>query len=135
MTPEDARKAICIRWAAQWGATTPFVFENEDNKNLDAGTAPWARFTVRNVEGGQETLGPDGHRNYVRKGLVLVQIFTPKDGGMKRGDELAHQARAIFEGASFDGIDFNNGRVREVVPDGKWQPFVAEADFIYYETK
>lgn len=135
MTPDEARKAICTRWTTQWGNTTPFVFENEDNKTLDAGTVPWVRFVVRNVDGAQETLGPVGNRNYERRGLVLAQIFTPKDSGMKRGDVLSHQARAIFEGVSFEGIDFNNGRVREVVPDGKWQPFVMEADFIYYETK
>lgn len=135
MTPNEAREAIYQRWAAQWGTTSPFVFDNETNTTLDAGIVAWARVSARNNGGGQETLGPTGHRGYLRRGSVFVQIFTPLNRGMKDSAVLAHQARAIFEGVSFSGIDFNNGQVREVGPDGKWYMTVVEAAFEYYETK
>jgi len=136
LTPDEARKTLCLRWVANWVATSAnFVFENEDNKNFDAGTSPWARVSVRHTVGGQETLGPAGSRIFERRGILLVQLFTPKDSGMQAGAVLANSARAIFEGVSFSGVDCYNGQVREVGPDGKWFQHVAEVDFRYYETK
>lgn len=135
MTTDQARDAATKAFIASWGTTTGLCLENEDEKKFDAGKDPWVRMTVKHLPGGQETLGQPGNRLYERKGIVYVQIFTPKNGGMQRGDVLAHQARAIFEGNSISGIDYNDGQVSEGKPDGKWMMHLAQVNFNYYETK
>lgn len=137
-TVDEAREAIQQRWLSQWGAATLTAFENESQPTLDglaAGTSAWVYVIVRHTGGGQETLGPTDHRKFERRGSVVAEIRTPLDRGMKRGADLAHAARAIFEGTSFSGIDFTNGQVQEQGPDGKWYRHTASITFNYHETK
>lgn len=134
-TVDQAREAVHQRWVAQWGTTTGYVFEAETEKTFDKGTAPWARVTVRQVSGGQACLAPKGERLYLRYALVMIQIFTPLNNGMKLGSTLAQQARELYEGEEFSGLDFTNGQVREVGPDGRWYMHAVDVEFSYDETK
>ena len=131
-TINAAREAIYLRWNTQWGATTPFTFDNEKFSTPDV---PWARLTVRNTASEQRTLGAVGNRRFRRIASVFVQLYDLVDVGLSNLDTLAQTARGIFEGVSFSGLDFTNVIVRESGADGKWFQVVVEAFFDYEETK
>lgn len=134
-TQNQAREAVYLRWNTQWSATTPFIFENENNKVLDSADDPWARLTVRNTGSEQHTLGAVGNRRFRRFASVFVQLYALVDEGLATLDTLAQTVRGIFEGVSFSGLSFNNVVVRESGADGKWYQVVVEAFFDYEETK
>jgi hypothetical protein len=146
-TLTQTREAIYQRWDTNWGVTTDYVFENEDDSSLDEGTSSWARLSVREVGGGQESLGGSGDRKYIRNGIVVIQIFTPTDGspGMKDAGDLAHTARGIFEGTYFSDLFFNDAQIREGEFQSfdsssnrgasKWRQTTVTIDFFYEEVK
>lgn len=131
-TLSQAKEAVYTRFVAQWGSTSPFVFDNEELEEPDG---PWVRLTVRGVGRAQETLGRVGNRKFRTAAAVFVQVYTRTNTGVKQGDALATQAKDIFEATSFSGLDFNDGEVRETGPDGKWYQHMAEIAFDYEEIK
>lgn len=133
-TLNEAREAVCSKFIDEWADETAVTLDNE---TFDAPTTePWVRLSVRNITSGQETLGPVGHRNFERKAILFIQIFTQTDIGLKQSDELAQAARAIFEGITLNGnIAFYDSVTREVGPDGLWYQVVVECNFTYNETK
>ncbi len=132
-TLNEAREAVYSRFVAQWGTTTPVVFDDEDLE--EPADLPWVRLAVRSMSRGQETLGRVGNRKFRSAARVFVQVYTRTNTGVKQGDTLATQAKDIFEATSFSGLDFNDGVVRETGPDGKWYQHVAEIVFDYEEIK
>lgn len=134
-TVDEAREAMQEHFVAGWGATTPFVFENENYSEATAGTKPWVRFSVRNLDGYQYSLGGIGNRLYERVARVYVQVMSPVGKGMQAGADLAQQARALFEGVRVGELVGYGGVVRETKPDGKWYVTLVEVAFRYYETK
>ncbi len=129
----EARESVYSRFVTEWATETPFVFDNEELE--EPSDDPWVRLTVRSLSRGQETMGRTGNRKFRSAALVFVQVYTRTNTGVKQGDTLAVQAKDIFEAISFDGLDFNDGVVRESGPDGKWYQHVAEIAFDYDEIK
>lgn len=129
----EARESVYSRFSSLW-TFTPFIFENVDT-DLDTGEVDWARLSVNELGGGQETLGPTGNRKYRRVFSAFVQIYTQTNKGMKRAAQLGEEVRTIFEGVSFSELDFNNVLVTDLGPDDKWQQTLAEADGRYTEIK
>ncbi len=132
-TLNEAKESIYSRFVTEWGTTTPFTFDNEELE--EPANDPWVRLTVRGLSRGQETLGRTGNRRFRSAALVFVQVYTRTNTGVKQGDELAVQAKDIFEAISFSGLDFNNGVVRESGAQGKWYQHLAEIAFDYDEIK
>lgn len=133
-TLSEAREAIYQRWATNWGSTSAYCFENQGS-SLQEGRTPWAMVFVRHNVSSQQTLGPTGYRRFRRFGSIYVQINTLIDTGLKANDDLAYQAKAVFEGTSFSGLACTDSTVREVGSDGKWYTQLVEVDFDYEETK
>jgi len=97
-------------------------------------TKPWARITVSHNDGGQTGLGGSAGKMYTRTGLIMVQVFTPRD--LLMGQQLAIIARNAFEGLqSANGVWFRNGRVNEVGPSAAWYQTNCITDFQYDEIK
>lgn len=137
-TLNQAREAVYDRFVDNWADQTDYVFDNEhyDEPEPVAGNfPPWVRVSVRNITGGQETLGEKGIRKYRRRAIAFCQVFVPVDKGMQMADTLAQSFRGIFEGESFNGLDFDNGLVREASPDGHKMMVLVEVYYAYYETK
>lgn len=113
---------------------TQVVFENE--KFSAPVDTPWARLTVSHEAGEQDTLGPIGERNFLRRGRVLIQLYTSVDIGVAALDALAHATRNIFEGVTLTGgLCFTSVDIRETGSDGEWFQFIVDAPFEYRETK
>lgn len=115
-TPLITTQRLLQEWVTGWGTTTPFALDNEE---FNPPSTEWARFTIRDLAGGQESLGRTGNRKFRRRFQVIVQCFTPFDIGQNRGLELATIARDIFEGRNFDDIHCLDGDIQRVgVPEG-----------------
>lgn len=134
-TLNEAREAVYARFVANFTgvASTKMAFDNDEFEEPEADD--WVRLTVRHGPRAQDTLGKAGNRRYRTSAIVFVQVYTPVNTGVKQGDTLAVEARDIFEGTGFSGLDFNDGRVRESGPDGKWYIHIAEIAFDYDEIK
>ena len=132
-TIDEAREAIYQRWEAEWGSRTTYTFENEVFEEPES--AVWVRVSVRNITGGQKTLGPKLNRKYERKVVIYIQIFVPKGTGMAASGSHAQFALGIFEGESFSNIDCFDGSVRELPEEEIWQPTLVEIFCDYEEIK
>ncbi len=134
----DAREAIYERFRVQWGATSPYTFDNETYE--PPANAAWVRVAVRHNASRLEAVGGMGYgglNKFMRSGRVFIQVFTPVNKGTREADTLAQTARAIFEGItiSSNAIRFNNAVVREIGPDGSWYQINVECAFDYDERK
>lgn len=134
VTRTAAVEACLQRFKTAWGTTTPVTFDNEAFDG-DKQTRPWVRLSVRIVGSEQHTLGPVGARRFRRDGLAFVQVFTLANTGTAKGTELSEQAAAIFEGVSFNGLDFGAAQVLSKGTEGKWYVNLVEVPFDFDETK
>ena len=113
---------------------TQIVFDNENFSAPDGQS--WARLRVSHEAGEQDTLGPIGERNFLRRGRVLIQLYDSVDNGVTALDALAHATRNIFEGVTLSGgLCFTSVDIRETGSDGEWFQFIVDAPFQYRETK
>lgn len=142
MTPDEARSAVYSRFLDQWDDRTVVALEGREDDNSEPGPdVRWVRLSVRNLGGGQLTLGPTGGRKYRREASAFVQVFTPSSKGMGPGATLAHEARAILEGTTItvgtERVEFYDGTIREI-PLGAGEKSLqvnVEVRFSYDETK
>ena len=137
-TINEATSAIYSRFETQFNTVTPFLFDNEDaNTEIEPNESgeAWVRLVVRHIGSQQETLGQVGNRKYMRSGLILVQVFTPKNEGRKASDDLVEEIRDIYEGTNFGGVIVNNVVNREVGPQDDEYQVVVEAAFNYHQTR
>lgn len=140
-TIDSAREVVYRRWRDLWVSggqpRTPYAFENEDARTLDAGSVPWARVSVKNHNGGQDTLGRAGERKFWRPIRIYVQLFHPLNSGMKASGLDAAAAQAIFEASSFDGVHVFDMPVEEqpVLPKDKWLQTLLSGDAAFEEQK
>lgn len=133
----QAKQHVFDRFLDNWTGTalTQVVFENESHESLDAGSLAWVRVSVREITGGQITLGPETARKYRRFCRAFIQVFTPPDTGCSAGFSLAEQARDLFEGTSFEGIDCYNSQIDVLGMSGKWFYTLTQCDFNFDDTK
>lgn len=134
-TLNEAKEAIYQKFKDEftgvvWGRVG---LDNEEFNTPDSGD--WVRLVVRSLSRKQNTLGKVGNRKFRAKALVLVQVFTEANTGVKQSDTLATEAANIFDGKSFSGLDFWSALVREVGPDKKWYQTMVEVEFDYDEIK
>jgi hypothetical protein len=134
-TLNDARGAIYGAFVAGWGATSPFLFDNEQFDSPPLGV--WARCVVRHAVRAQETLGGAGNRKFESLGSVIIQCFGPLDKGAAGVDTLAEVAQGIFEGKTLlpENIHFTSAPITEIGPTDDDYQINVEAFFTYTETK
>lgn len=135
-TIDEARAAIYEEFLDQWGTTTPLALEGRAFSEPPPGVS-WARLSMRNLGGGQSTLGDAGARIFRREASVFVQVFTPVNAGMAEGATLAQSARAILEARRIGGVELYDGVVNErpLAPGDKNAQINVEVRCTYDETK
>lgn len=132
-TPFEVSDSIVKRWLANWTGTTKTFLEGEKSRPVRG--QPYASLIVRHLPGEQASQGAEGNRKFLRIGQVDIEIAVPDSSGTKVGNGLAHDARAVFEATSFDGMRFFSADVVELGPEGEWLMFLATCPFDYHETK
>ncbi len=134
-TLNEAKEAVYSRFTSDFTGV-PLVNIAFDNEEFEEPVASdWVRLTVRSVDRSQDTLGGIGNRRFRSEALVLVQVYTQFNTGVKQSDALAKAAADVFDAVSFSGLDFQAATTRETGPDGKWYQSVAEAPFSFDEIK
>lgn len=138
LTEVQAQQAVYLQWKTAWDVLHPgfpYCFENESFKEPTE-TPFWARVTLRPLDSTQDTLGRPTTRQFKREAAVWVQLFGPLNQGMTGLRELVDDARGVFEGAAFGGVDPAGG-MRKTTPgsDGRWYEVVVVAPVTYYETR
>jgi hypothetical protein len=134
-TLNEARGAIYGAFKIGWGATTPFLFDNEKFDHPPGGV--WVRLVVRHAARVQETLGSVGNRKFESFGSTIIQCFGPLDKGAEGVDTLAELAQSIFEGKTLlpKNIRFTSAVITEIGPTDDDYQINCEAFFTYTETK
>ncbi len=134
-TLNEAREAVYSRFLANFVGTTNIVLDNEEPR-FDVDTVDeWVNVAVRHTGRVQETMGKTGNRRYRVKAIAFVQVYTKSNTGVQQSGVLVTEARDIFEGVSFSGLDFSNATTPEGGPKGKWYEATVEAFFDYDEIK
>lgn len=138
----EVQEALYQRWANGWTddpladpvvPLTPYWFEDEKASPPDA---PWARFSVKRMPGGQGTLGGPGRRKMDRVGIVFIQLFQPPGRGVGPFSDLGERAARLFENCRILGT--HDIRFAEVEPGesgqvekGRWLGLSVEGRFDY----
>lgn len=108
----------------------PGVVQNTDHDKSRC----WARVEVLHNNSAQTGLGGGTNRMFTRYGLILVQVFTPRD--LLLAQQLGIIARNAFEGkTSTNGVWFRNGRMNEVGPSAAWYQVNCIVAFQFDEIK
>lgn len=131
VTVVEAREAIYQRFVDNYSATQ-FVFEGEQFPDTPN---EWVRLSVRHNARVQSTMGGTGNRRFRASGLIVVQIYTQPNQGLRRGDGLGQSILGIYEGVGFSGIDCTTGLVRESIPEDEYTVHIASIAFDYDEIK
>ena len=124
---DDISQTIAGRFCAQWTGT-PLSNVSLENAPFQAASLPpesyWCDLSVRVASNSQISLGPTGGRAYRMIGSILVNCNTPIGIGKAPCSQLVDQARAIFEGQSFEGSSCHiivfAGTVPVFVPRNGW---------------
>lgn len=114
-----AHNAIRARFNAQWGSTTPIIWDNA------IGVPPetaWVRFVVADGSASQITFGAatDLFRHL---GMATIMIFSPANAGDGAALALADTALAVFRKWSdlTSGVKFLQSPYAQTVGlEGKW---------------
>ena len=97
----EARNEIQKAYLAVFDGQFPIALDNQDFTPPDSSHDPsikWIRLTVVNMSGKQYTLGGRGNRKFQHKGMVTIQVFTPKGSATNTNDTLCQDSLDVFEG-------------------------------------
>ena len=91
-TLNEAKEAIYLRFTSNFTgvAADRIALDNEEFNTPTSGD--WVRLVIRNISRTQNTLGKPGNRRFRSKALVLVQVYTEVNTGVKQSDALAKEA-------------------------------------------
>ena len=121
-TPSEAEQIIFRHWLDNWVVNgqprTATNFEEEQIPDgVRLGEDPWVYLYIQEVDRNQETQGRPGNRKYIQKSQVQIQIMVPQGRGTKQGTDLAHEARAVFEGLRISNLfNFTGANIARVGP-------------------
>jgi len=112
--------------------------EDTDEADPVVADAPWLRLMVKHHDSDQATFGETGCRVFTRTGMIVVDIFTPINVGLKTQYRLGNVCKRPFEGkrgfGDGSGIIFRSVRLREHDNYQKrWTHASVYADFEYDE--
>lgn len=80
-------------FVAGWEDRCPIAFENRKFDQPETGL--WGRFSIREADRMEKSIGANDHRNV---GMVYLQLFAPEGAGTKAIREAADLCATIFDG-------------------------------------
>mgnify|MGYP006409817341 CR=1 FL=1 len=113
MSFEKERLAIENRFSEYW-TYTPVAWENVefDTPNNEG----WVRLNILNGEGDYRAI------NKLKRhtGIIVVQIFVPRDTGTSTIRQYADYASSIFDGRKFNDVVCGVGSIETIGADDIW---------------
>lgn len=135
MTEAQAIEAIYQRFADAWTNGIPYHFENEGAESAGS----WARVSIRHTTSQQLTMGSAPSRKFERRGVIMVQLWSPIDQGRAAMSALVADARTVFEGrtitAGGSAINCYAAATQESPTDGAWFMCSVVIPIRYIETR
>jgi len=136
LTYEQAYDEMLTLLKDAWDPTTYTMHWEGLDEDRDAGLDPWATVMVRHATGNQATLGGKGQRQFLRRGIVIIDLNTPSTSGLSQAYQLAKVVADAYEGVSSpNGVWFRNVRINENGRNGTFNRLSVVIDFEYYEIK
>lgn len=121
MTIEQARAAVYGAFQSDWDAADAVAtYEGEKFEPPEPPDDPWIRVSMQFAAANQRTIGPVGLRRIRRAGTIFVQIFVPRDAGMKEADRLADLVKEIVEAETIGEVHCYASTPRVVGTDESW---------------
>jgi len=113
MSFSNERVAIESQFEEFW-IDTPVAWENVtfDTPNNSA----WVRLNILNGSSAYRAI--NGLKRHL--GLIIVQIFVPKDTGSSAGREYADTVKQIFEGKKFSDVLCDVASIETIGTDSVW---------------
>lgn len=133
MTPNAARELILARFESLWEDASDYVFENE--ARAPESDSAYVNVLVREIGGGQDTVGEAPNRKFRRRGTITGEIRVPSDKGASEADALAYKFRTIFEATTFSEVNCFDGLYQSFGTNGKWYLVTVDVTFEYDEVK
>lgn len=144
-TRAEARDAMIRRFIEVWTAdpVSQDILVALPDKEFTPPTStktPYGRVIITHnpgVGGESGLTGGTGTRRYLRTGVILVELFTPKGDGLALADQLVAIVARCFEGVDLvpSGVWFRGVRHTEVESDGAWAQTNVLATFEYDEVR
>lgn len=147
MTYDEAETIVVKKFIEDFAAAPNGSGLYDLDEQLNIGTAIWPwpsddlgiQFSVSEnpQAGGQDTMGGEGDRDYIRYGDVMAEVRFPD---RKRGESHVLNAvidllRAAFEGTNLDGVRFPEVMRVTGGQEGKWITRICETRFWFVERK
>lgn len=132
---KEAKKAVVDAFLTAWNDQTEVALDNHPFDSERDGLTSWVRAVVRNVGGGQRTLGPVGNRKYDRDANFIVQVFTESGRGSGPADTLAQAVIDAMEGKTIDQIYLFDAVSTEIGVEGRWYQVNVTVAIRYIEVK
>tara|TARA_Y100001960_G_C14649059_1_gene814849 strand:+ start:54 stop:455 length:402 start_codon:yes stop_codon:yes gene_type:complete len=111
----QAENAVQSHFYTEWGDKTPVAWPDID---FDPPDETWVRFTMRNNDAYQASIGNPGSNYHRRIGLVTIQVFQPQGQAGQDARVKADLAADIFIANGLSGITFKNVNARAIGHDG-----------------
>jgi hypothetical protein len=131
MTATEVRNAIMARYLNEFSGQFVIALDNQLSETADK----WVRLTVNFNDGSQNSFGTTGTRKFTRRGLIIVQVFTPVNTGTDENDDLAVNSANLFDGVRLQDLWMYNGRIVTVGADGEYYQQNAIIEFEYEDIR
>ncbi|AEP08889.1 phage tail terminator-like protein [Micavibrio aeruginosavorus] len=112
---EQAEAAVRAYFNTGWAARTPIAWP--DVSFTPPNNATWVRFSMKNNDGYQASMGSPGSNRFRRVGMVYIDIFQPAGQGSIDARKKADIAHDIFLANTLPGITFSNINARDIGKD------------------
>jgi Bacteriophage related domain of unknown function len=144
---DEINEIVYAAWlaGAQLAISSSYVPELEFEDTVKNKTAPatgadgraFGRVTIRHASAGQRTLGGEGRRVFTNVGVVIVQVFTPRDDGTSRRkcQLLADVVKRSMQGQRTANVWFRNVTFNEVGDEDQWYHINVSAEFEWDELR
>lgn len=129
MTPTEVRNEIMKKYLDEFTGQFPIALDNKKFEKPDG--VKWVRLTILFNSGNQDSLGNEGNRKFVKRGLIFIQVFTPINKGTNANDDLCNSSLNLLDGVKINDLWMYNGRIKTVGSDGEFyhQNVVVEFEF------
>lgn len=141
LTITQARDEIYTMLKTAWDAMSddyPLRFQgmaeaDPSSQVTDHHPPAWARASIHHTDMGDDALGG---RLFYRRGLLMVELFTPRFDGLSTLDTLSQVVISAFQGQkSPSGIWFREVTFTETDSDGVYATGQVRARFEYNEVR
>ena len=128
MNFSEAEAAVRAYFNTEWFNLTPIAWPDI---NFNPPNETWVRFSMKNNDGFQASIGSPGNNKFRRTGMVYIQVFQKEGQASTDARAKADAAADIFLANDLDGILFKNINSKQIGNSDGWYQINVSAEFQY----